>query len=132
MFLQELSNFMQDLSSLTNAVVFSGLIGMAGIFVWIGFVIYLKIKWLRILEDKLDEGVRFYSLNIFLAGQGVLQYATIFLSKFHAKRYGMLEKRDDVPKHIQRLFIFSFIWFMTSGLLMVASFIVFKNYIRPE
>ncbi|MFT7372033.1 MAG: hypothetical protein ACI9T9_000714 [Oleiphilaceae bacterium] len=123
---------MQDLSSLTNAVVFSGLIGMAGIFVWIGFVIYLKIKWLRILEDKLDEGDRFYSLNIFLAGQGVLQYATIFLSKFYAKRYGMLEKRDDVPKHIQRLFIFSFIWFMTSGLLMVASFIVFKNYIRPE
>jgi hypothetical protein len=123
---------MQDLSSFTNAVVFSGLIGMAGIFVWIGFVIYLKIKWLRILEDKLDEGDRFYSLNIFLAGQGVLQYATIFLSKFHAKRYGMLEKRDDVPKHIQRLFIFSFIWFMTSGLLMVASFIVFKNYIRPE
>lgn len=62
---------MQDLSSLTNAVVFSGIIGIAGIFFWIGFVIYLKMKWLRILEDKLDDGVRFYSLNIFLAGQGV-------------------------------------------------------------
>ena len=95
-------------------------------------VIYLKMKWLLILEDQLDEGIRFYSLNIFLAGQGVLQYATVFLSSFHAKRYGMLEKRESVPKYVQRLFIIAFFWFMTSMVIMVASFILLKFYIKAE
>ena len=95
-------------------------------------VIYLKMKWLLLLEDMFDDGIRFYSLNIFLAGQGVLQYATVFLSSFHAKRFGMLEKRDDVPKYIQRQFIFSLFWLMTSGLVMVESFIIFKVYIKPK
>lgn len=123
---------MQILDSLTQAVMFFGLTGMAGVFVWIGSAIYLKIKWLPMLEDRLDDGIRFYSLNIFLAGQGVLHYATVFLSSFHAKRYGMFEKRDCVPKYVQRQFIFTFFWLMTSGLLMVASLIVFKVYIKPE
>ena len=35
---------------LVAGVFFFGLTSMAGIFVWIRFVIYLKIKWLRILE----------------------------------------------------------------------------------
>lgn len=104
----------------------------AGILIWIGMVIYLKMKWLLILEDQLDDGVRFYSLNIFLAGQGVLQYATVFLSSFHAKRYGMLEKREGVPKHVQKLFIISFFWFMSSIAIMIASFILLKFYIKPE
>jgi hypothetical protein len=104
----------------------------SGILIWVGMVIYLKMKWLLILEDQLDDGVRFYSLNIFLAGQGVLQYATIFLSSFHAKRYGMLEKRDQVPKNVQKLFIFSFIWFMASILIMIASIILLRFYIKPE
>jgi hypothetical protein len=104
----------------------------AGILIWVGMVIYLKMKWLLILEDQLDDGVRFYSLNIFLAGQGVLQYATVFLSSFHAKRYGMLEKRESVPKSVQRLFIIVFFWFMTSMVIMVASFILLKFYIKVE
>jgi hypothetical protein len=104
----------------------------AGILIWIGMVIYLKMKWLLLLEDILDDGIRFYSLNIFLSGQAVLQYATVFLSSFHAKRYGMLEKRDQVPKYVQKLFIFSFIWFMTSILIMIASIILLRFYIKPE
>jgi hypothetical protein len=104
----------------------------SGILIWVGMVIYLKMKWLLILEDQFDDGVRFYSLNIFFAGQGVLQYATIFLSSFHAKRYGMLEKRDQVPKYVQKLFIFSFIWFMASILIMIASIILLRFYIKPE
>ncbi len=123
---------MQDINLLTQLAIFLGLAGGAGIFVWIGLVIYLKIKWLLILEDKLDDGVRFYSLNIFLAGQGVLQYGAIFLSSFHAKRYSMLEKRKSVPRHVQKLFIFSLIWFLVSGLFMVAGFAIFKIYIKPD
>ena len=65
------------------------------------------MKWLSLLEDKLDDGIRFYSLKIFMVGQGVLLYGAVFLSSFHAKRYGMLEKRENVPKHVRRLFIFS-------------------------
>ncbi|SQD78095.1 hypothetical protein [Moritella yayanosii] len=102
--------------------------GCFGIFIWIGLVVYLKSKWLAYLEDVLDDGVRFYSLNIFFAGQGVLQYATVFLWSFHAKRYGMFEKRTHVPQHIQTLLIFSFCWFMSSIALMVASVIMSKIY----
>jgi hypothetical protein len=97
-------------------------------FIWVIFIFYLKSKWLPLLEDILDDGVRFYTLNIFLAGQGVLQYATVFLSSFHAKRYGMIEKRNDVPKHIQKLFIFAFYWFIFSIALMAASGIMVKVY----
>ena len=112
-------------------LIFSLLWG-AGILIWIGMIIYLKAKWLLLLEDILDDGIRFYSLNIFLAGQGILQYATVFLSSFHAKRYGMLEKRNNVPRHVQRLFIFAFFWFMTSCLFMISSFVILEVYFKPE
>ncbi len=108
------------------------LLWAAGIIIWIGFVIYLKVKWLSLLEEKLDDGVRFYSLNIFLSGQGVLQYGTVFLSSFHAKRYGMLEKRDSIPRHVQKLFIFSLIWFLANIVIMVASVLVLKFYVKAE
>tara|TARA_B110000196_G_scaffold303754_1_gene299857 strand:- start:653 stop:1024 length:372 start_codon:yes stop_codon:yes gene_type:complete len=123
---------MENFISLAQTMMIFGLTGMAGALISIGMVIYLKVKWLLLLEDILDDGIRFYSLNIFLAGQGVLQYATVFLSSFHAKRYGMLEKRNDVPKHVQRLFIFTFFVVITSFLLMILSFIILENYIRPE
>jgi hypothetical protein len=123
---------MDDFISPIHAMIFLGTVGMAGICVWIGIIIYLKAKWLLLLEDILDDGIRFYSLNIFLAGQGILQYATVFLSSFHAKRYGMLEKRNNVPRHVQRLFIFAFFWFMTSCLFMISSFVILEVYFKPE
>ena len=99
-----------------------------GIFIWIILVFYLKAKWLYLLEDILDDGIRFYSLTFTFAGQGVLQYATVFFWSFHAKRYGMLEKRKNVPRHIQKWFIFAFCWFMFSVALMVASIVIHKVY----
>ncbi|WP_351079412.1 hypothetical protein [Shewanella sp. CAL98-MNA-CIBAN-0140] len=120
---------MHELSSLTRTLMFLGFTGGAGIFIWIGIVFYLKSKWLPLLEDILDNGVRFYTLNVFFAGQGVLQYGTVFLSSFHAKRYGMLEKRDKVPRHIQRQFIFAFCWFMVSIMLFGAAIILHRTYV---
>ncbi|WDD98639.1 hypothetical protein SG35_025885 [Thalassomonas actiniarum] len=112
----------------TNEIWFLSLLGVgfSGIFIFICFTFYLKSHWLPLVEDILD-GQRFYSLNIFFAGLGVLQYATIFLSKLHAKRYGMLEKREQVPKKVQRLFIAGFCLFIISGLLMFGASIFFEE-----
>ncbi|WDE05836.1 hypothetical protein SG34_002565 [Thalassomonas viridans] len=92
-------------------------IGMLLIFIWMSCVLYLKNKWLCFIEDKLEDGRRCYSLNFFLAGHGTLHYATVFLSKFHAKRYGLLEKRHRVPKDVQRLFIVVYCLFITGSIL---------------
>lgn len=119
---------MQQSNLILNLVIFLGVSGGLGIFIWVTLVLYLKFKWLSLLEDIVDDGVRFYTLNIFLAGQGVLQYGTIFLSSLHAKRYGMLEKRSDIPKNIQRLFIFAFCWFMLSLSLLVAAIVLQQMY----
>tara|TARA_R110002050_G_scaffold188432_1_gene322851 strand:- start:2207 stop:2572 length:366 start_codon:yes stop_codon:yes gene_type:complete len=120
---------MQDLSLLTETLMLLGFTGGAGIFIWIGIVLYLKSKWLPLLEDILDNGVRFYTLNVFFAGQGVLQYGTVFLSSFHAKRFDMYEKRDKVPKHIQRQFVFAFCWFMVSVTLFGAAIVLHRTYV---
>ena len=119
---------MQELDLLTRVVIVFGITGAAGIFIWMGIVIYLKNKWLTLLEDILDNGIRGYSFNIIFSGHGVLQYATVFLWSFHAKRYGMLEKRKNVPKHIQKWFIFAFCLFMSSSALIVTSIALIKVY----
>ncbi|SBS33348.1 hypothetical protein MSP8886_02725 [Marinomonas spartinae] len=107
----------------------SGALGGLVFIIWLGIVIYLKKKWLSELEDILDNGCRTFSgLGLFFAGQGVLRYATVFLWRFHAKRFGMLEKREKVPKHIQRWFILAFFWFMTSVLLFFGSAAVLQIY----
>ena len=98
--------------------------GCIGVFIWVGLVIYLKSKWLPLLEETLDDGVKFYSLNIFLSASGILQYATVFIWSFHAKRYGMFEKRQSIPKHIQKWFVFAFFWLMFSGALIVISAVI--------
>jgi amino acid transporter len=105
--------------SLLSAYLF--FIGCFLIFIWIAGLYYLKVKWLPFLEETLDDGVRFYTLNLFFSCIGVLQYATVFLCSFHAKRYGMFEKRENVPKHIQKLFIFSFYWLMFCVALIILS-----------
>jgi len=108
--------------SLFSAYLF--FIGCLFVFIWIGGVFYLKFKWIPLVEDILDDGVRFYSLNIFFSGMGVLHYATIFLLSFHAKRYGMLEKRNNVAKNIKKWFVLSFLWFIFSGVLILASVLI--------
>jgi len=45
----------------------------------------------------MGDGTRFFSSSIFFAGQGTIKYAMVFLLTFHAKRCGMLEKREKVP-----------------------------------
>ena len=92
--------------------------------VFLCFTLYLKAKKLELIEDTLEDGRRFYSLNFFFSGVGVLHYATIFLSAFHAKRYGLFEKRDLVPKHVQRLFIINFSIFMVAFFLMFGSALI--------
>ena len=51
-------------------------IGCIGIFIWVAIVVYLKNKWMLLLEDNLDNGVRFYSLNLLFshARCSALQY----------------------------------------------------------
>ncbi|WP_432463513.1 MULTISPECIES: hypothetical protein [unclassified Agarivorans] len=119
---------MSEITLLSKISLICFMAGCFGVFFWLGLVAYLKSKWLIYLEDELDDGVRFYSLNMFFSGQGVLQYATVFLSSFHAKRYGMLEKRDHVPKHIRNLFVFAFCWFILSFALMVAGGVIMEIY----
>jgi hypothetical protein len=97
-------------------------------FISLCFILFLKKKWLLLVEDILEEGRRFYSLNIFLSGMGTLHYATIFFNKFQAKRYGLLDKREQVPKPVQRLFIFTFCLFMMSGVLMFGSALVVYSF----
>ncbi|NVC52673.1 hypothetical protein FCU11_21825 [Vibrio diabolicus] len=121
---------MEDISLASDLVIYLTTVGIFGIFIWVLFVIYLKSNWLKYLEDTLDNGVRYYTLNIFLSGQGVLQYGTVFLNKFHAKRYKMLERRDKVPKHIKRLFVLSFVLFILSASCLLAGVVIHHIYIE--
>ncbi|GGB21566.1 hypothetical protein GCM10007414_38700 [Agarivorans gilvus] len=66
------------------------------------------------IEERLD-GQRIFSLNIFLAVQGVLQYGTVFMSIRHAKRFGLIEKRkliDAKTQKIYKLMLVSFLLLM--------------------
>ena len=109
---------MSDLMSLI--VMLMLLAGGVGIIIWLAMVFYLKTKWLPYVEEILD-GHRFFSLTIFLSAPGTLHYATVFFSKFHAKRYKMLEKRDLIPQKVQRLFIICFYLCFISGILFFSA-----------
>ncbi|SBS34636.1 hypothetical protein MSP8887_02196 [Marinomonas spartinae] len=119
---------MLDGKTLDSLLIYFSAPGAVGIIIWFVMVLYLKHKWVPKLEDILDSGVRFYSLNMVLAGQGVLQYATVFSSRFYAKRFGMLEKRDCVPRHIQRWFIVAMWLLLISTTLFIGSGIVIYIY----
>lgn len=101
-------------------------IGCLGVFVWTATVIYLRNKWLSFLEDELDSGVRFYSQSLLLAQQGVLHYSTVFLIPLQAKRYNMHNKLTNIPRHVQRQFISSFILFWLSLSCMILSIIIME------
>jgi sulfoxide reductase heme-binding subunit YedZ len=91
------------------------------------FVLYLKSTWFNFIEAVLEDDRKFYSLNIFFSIMGSLHYATIFISKYHARRYDLLEKRNLVPCHVQQLFILNFIIFMASIVLMLCA--IFITYL---
>ncbi|MCG6202917.1 hypothetical protein [Psychromonas antarctica] len=119
------------LNSLTNEqvlllVVFP--IGLIFGFVSFCFVIYLKMKWLKLVEDEIDRGYYSFSSNIFSAGVGVSRYALIFQFDWQAKRCNRLKERDKIPKEIQRLFILSHI-FLLIGLVIAFGAALLHSFI---
>ena len=87
---------------------------------------YLKGKKLRIVEDILDQGNRYYSLNIFMALHGLLHYGSVFLFDWYAKRYNLLSDRNNVPAQVLILFKVYFVIFMLCVLLMFSSTLFFE------
>lgn len=73
---------------------------------------FIKSKKLPIVEQILDDGKTFYLMNNFTAGVGILHYATVFFWGWHAKHYGLYEKREKVPKKVRCLFVAYYIFFM--------------------
>ncbi|MPW31975.1 hypothetical protein F9L16_23790 [Agarivorans sp. B2Z047] len=78
---------------------FSGL----GFVVWLVVVARLMSTSLVEIEERLDDQ-KVFSLNIFLAVQGVLQYGTVFMSNRHAKRFGLFEKRELIDAKTQKTY----------------------------
>ncbi|WP_232848383.1 hypothetical protein [Bowmanella yangjiangensis] len=74
---------------------------------------------MRDVEDALEGGIRFFSLNIFMAGHGALHYGSLFLFDRPARRYKVLEKRADVPVRVRWWFKLYFVLFMTSAVLFL-------------
>ncbi len=87
---------------------------------------YLKGKKLRIVEDILDQGNRYYSLNIFMALHGLLHYGSVFLFDWYAKRYNLLSDRNNVPAQVSILFKVYFVIFMLCVLLIFSSTLFFE------
>ena len=87
----------------------------AGLFFFIilPMLIAIKDKKTRLIEDTLDNGNRFYSLNIITAGSGALHYGSIFLFDWYARRYKVIEEREKVPKNLQVWFKLYYILFIT-------------------
>ena len=97
-------------------------VGLSVIFIiLLPLAFYLKAKKLRTVEDILEHGNRYYSLNIFMALHGLLHYGSVFLFDWYAKRYNLLSDRDKVPAHVSRLFKVYFVIFMLCALLMFSS-----------
>lgn len=61
----------------------------AGLFFFIilPMLITIKDKKTQLIEDALDDGNRFYSLNIITAGSGALHYGSIFLFNWYVRCY---------------------------------------------
>ena len=97
-------------------------VGLSVIFlILLPLAFYLKGKKLRIVEDILDQGNRYYSLNIFMALHGLLHYGSVFLFDWYAKRYNLLSDRNNVPAQVSILFKVYFVIFMLCVLLIFSS-----------
>ncbi|MBB1441740.1 hypothetical protein [Pseudoalteromonas sp. SG43-3] len=106
-------------------LIFFG-VGLGVIFIIIlPLAFYLKGKKLRIVEDILDQGNRYYSLNIFMALHGLLHYGSVFLFDWYAKRYNLLSDRNNVPAQVSKLFKVYFVIFMLCVLLIFSSTLFF-------
>ena len=115
-----------------------GLLAFISIYVSIGLFSYLNSKWLRQVEYVLEYDVKIENIpaerltyaahGLKIAAPQILHYATVFLWSFHARRYGMLEQRKNVPKHIKWWFVFAFCWFMTSCILFAGTVIIGEVY----
>lgn len=101
------------MDSLELITVTLTLISISGfIFITFPLLLLLKGNKIRAVEDILEDGNRFYSLNIFMTGWGALHYATVFFSGWHAKRYNLYDKRNLVPKKLKIWFIVYYVFFM--------------------
>lgn len=101
-------------------LVVLGLVGISiSAFLVLPMLLYLKGKPMEAVEDVMDEGKRFYSLNIFTAGHGALFYGSLFLFDWHARRYKSLEKRENIPAGLRRLFVLYYVLFMLSFFLLL-------------
>ncbi|WP_404340795.1 hypothetical protein [Pseudoalteromonas mariniglutinosa] len=102
-------------------LIFFG-VGLSVIFIiLLPLAFYLKGKKLRTVEDLLEHGNRYYSLNIFMALHGLLHYGSVFLFDWYAKRWNLLNDRNKVPVQVSRLFKVYFVIFMLCVPLMFSS-----------
>jgi len=121
------------MSILESLFVILTLFWVGGIFIIIFPMLFLlKGKRISEVEAILEDGVRFYSLNIFMTGWGALHYATIFFSDWHAKRYKMLDKRNLVPKHLKVWFIVYYVIFMALFAAFMSSAFIFYFYLEKD
>ena len=78
-----------------------------------GLFFFIILPMLIAIKDKktqlIDDGNLFYSLNIITAGSGALHYGSIFLFDWYARRYKVMEKRENAPQTCR--FGLSFIMF---------------------
>ena len=111
---------------ISKASIFLLFTGCFGVFGWLVVGAYITKKWMAEIAEILEDRPTFFTTSIILGLQGTLQYATVFFWSFHAKRYGMLERRKLVPKHIQKWYIFSYCLFMVSVLFFsIGAFLIF-------
>jgi len=102
-------------------LIFFG-VGLSVIFIiLLPLAFYLKAKKVRTVEDILEHGNRYYSLNIFMALHGLLHYGSVFLFDWYAKRYNLLSDRNKVPAQVSILFKVYFVIFMLCVPLMFLS-----------
>ena len=107
-------------------LIFFG-VGLGVIFIIIlPLTFYLKEKKLRTVEDILESGNRYYSLNIFMVLHGLLHYGSVFLFDWYAKCYNLLSDRNKVPAQVSILFKVYFVIFMLCVLLIFSSTLFFE------